>query len=123
MSESERPSAEQMARMVQQHLASLQSEGIEWLPVSKEPLRPAAPAVEAAAASPVPAVAPAANLLFPEASDNVALTPEQRRVELTLLAQRVAGCTRCEQLARTRTQTVFGVGPVDAELCFLGEAP
>ena len=26
-------------------------------------------------------------------------------------------------MASTRTQTVFGVGPVDAELCFVGEAP
>src|SRR5262249_7111968 len=36
---------------------------------------------------------------------------------------RVAQCTRCPDLAATRTQTVFGVGNVDAELCFVGEAP
>src|SRR5262249_5888657 len=48
---------------------------------------------------------------------------EQRRRELTVLAGRVAGCERCKQLVATRTQTVFGVGPVDPELCFVGEAP
>jgi DNA polymerase len=42
---------------------------------------------------------------------------------LHLLAQEVARCSRCEELARTRTQTVFGVGNPDAELVFLGEAP
>jgi DNA polymerase len=51
------------------------------------------------------------------------LTPEQRRQELAALAQRVAGCTRCAPLARSRTQTVFGVGPLDADVLFVGEAP
>src|SRR5262249_60748574 len=47
----------------------------------------------------------------------------QRRQELPVLAGRVAACTRCPGLASTRTQTVFGVGPVDADVCFVGEAP
>ena len=42
---------------------------------------------------------------------------------LEVLQQQVAGCTRCDELARTRTQTVFGVGDPNARLCFLGEAP
>jgi uracil-DNA glycosylase len=42
---------------------------------------------------------------------------------LEVLQQEVAGCTRCEELARTRTQTVFGVGNSNARLCFIGEAP
>jgi DNA polymerase len=48
---------------------------------------------------------------------------ETRSRELTLLAEQVSACTRCKALASTRTQTVFGVGPLDAELCFVGEAP
>ena len=36
---------------------------------------------------------------------------------------RVCVCTKCPHLARTRTQTVFGVGNPDAELMFVGEAP
>jgi DNA polymerase len=42
---------------------------------------------------------------------------------LEILQQTVAGCTRCGELAQTRTQTVFGVGHPNARLCFLGEAP
>ncbi|QDT71981.1 uracil-DNA glycosylase [Lacipirellula limnantheis] len=42
---------------------------------------------------------------------------------LRILAQEVAECTRCHELAATRTQTVFGVGDPQARLCFLGEAP
>lgn len=39
------------------------------------------------------------------------------------LAARVAKCTRCDELARTRTQTVFGVGNPQARVMFIGEAP
>ena len=35
----------------------------------------------------------------------------------------MAACTRCAELARTRTQTVFGVGNPYARLVFCGEAP
>jgi uracil-DNA glycosylase family 4 len=37
--------------------------------------------------------------------------------------ERVCGCTKCAHLARSRTQTVFGVGNPDAEIMFIGEAP
>jgi len=39
------------------------------------------------------------------------------------LAARVAQCRLCPELVRTRSRTVFGVGPVDAELAVVGEAP
>jgi len=42
---------------------------------------------------------------------------------LEVLQQEVVACTRCNELASTRTQTVFGVGNPQARLCFLGEAP
>ena len=42
---------------------------------------------------------------------------------LAALAQRVATCTRCQELAATRTQTVFGVGNPQAKILFIGEAP
>jgi DNA polymerase len=35
----------------------------------------------------------------------------------------VLACTKCEHLARSRTQVVFGVGSPEAELMFVGEAP
>lgn len=43
--------------------------------------------------------------------------------ELLVLAEQVAGCTCCGELAGSRTQTVFGVGRPDAKICFFGEAP
>ena len=42
---------------------------------------------------------------------------------LAPIRDRVAVCIKCPHLARTRTQTVFGVGNPDAELMFIGEAP
>ena len=32
-------------------------------------------------------------------------------------------CTRCAELAATRTSVVFGAGNADADLMFVGEAP
>jgi DNA polymerase len=43
--------------------------------------------------------------------------------QLQELAQQVAQCSRCSELALSRTQTVFGVGNPDTQLVFLGEAP
>lgn len=53
--------------------------------------------------------------------------PEMRKSEkieaLEILSQEVAACTKCTELAETRTQTVFGVGNPNARVCFFGEAP
>jgi DNA polymerase len=46
-----------------------------------------------------------------------------RRKGLEILRERVKPCTRCKELATTRTQTVFADGDIGAELCFIGEAP
>lgn len=40
-----------------------------------------------------------------------------------MLANQVAQCRRCTELAETRTQTVFGVGNPQAKVLFIGEAP
>jgi uracil-DNA glycosylase family 4 len=47
----------------------------------------------------------------------------EREEKLRILAARVAPCTRCSELAATRTQTVFGVGDPEARMMFVGEAP
>jgi DNA polymerase len=108
---------EQLARQVRQHLESLRAAGVEWLP-------DAAAAVPAAE-PPSPTPGSVARSLFDraEAGDGALTSPEERRHALTVLAQEVSGCMRCAELASTRTQTVFGVGALDAELCFIGEAP
>ncbi len=43
--------------------------------------------------------------------------------QLASVQSRVRACTKCPNLASTRTQTVFGVGNPDAEIMFIGEAP
>lgn len=42
---------------------------------------------------------------------------------LTELYRQIASCRDCEELARTRTQTVPGEGPENAKIVFIGEAP
>jgi uracil-DNA glycosylase family 4 len=46
-----------------------------------------------------------------------------RELALQQLDTCVKGCTRCHELATTRTQTVFGVGNPEAKVMFVGEAP
>jgi uracil-DNA glycosylase family 4 len=48
---------------------------------------------------------------------------EEKIDKLLSVQKRVAACTKCQHLACTRTQTVFGVGNPNAELMFIGEAP
>ena len=47
----------------------------------------------------------------------------ERREELKAVWEQAAACTRCPQLAATRTTVVFGSGNADADLMFVGEAP
>jgi uracil-DNA glycosylase len=51
------------------------------------------------------------------------LSTDRRREELKEVFSVARGCTRCPQLAATRTQVVFGAGHADADLMFVGEAP
>jgi len=46
-----------------------------------------------------------------------------KAVLLNAVRERVRACTKCAHLARSRTQTVFGVGNPDADVMFIGEAP
>ena len=52
-----------------------------------------------------------------------AVPPEDHQAALADVARDVAACTRCAELARSRTQTVFGVGNPHSRLVFCGEAP
>jgi uracil-DNA glycosylase family 4 len=49
--------------------------------------------------------------------------PEQRRELLKQVLAQVQGCVRCQELAATRTNVVFGAGNANADLMFVGEAP
>ena len=109
---------EDIARQARQHLESLKVCGIEWLPIGAPPVREIGIAKRQMAPAPP-------SLFEPPAVARVIVqqNPEQRRIELKLLAEQVSTCTRCPELVSTRRQTVFGVGPMDPELLFIGEAP
>ncbi|MEJ7592821.1 MAG: uracil-DNA glycosylase [Planctomycetaceae bacterium] len=49
--------------------------------------------------------------------------PRKKNDALCSLAAIVAKCRRCNELATTRKQTVFGVGDPNARIMFIGEAP
>jgi uracil-DNA glycosylase family 4 len=51
------------------------------------------------------------------------VSPQQRREALKAVYEQAGACTRCPQLAETRTTVVFGAGNADADLMFVGEAP
>jgi DNA polymerase len=106
----------QLARQARQHLESLKSAGVEWLPNAPLPPPSARPA-ESEPATPTRA----GQSLIEEAG--AATSPDQRRQQLGTLAKTVSGCMRCTELCSTRTQTVFGVGRIDPDICFVGEAP
>lgn len=62
-------------------------------------------------------------LASPQAPPTVPLSLDARKTQLAELTARVAQCRRCDELATTRTQTVFGVGNPEARVLFIGEAP
>lgn len=104
-------------------------------PVSEPPAVSVPPTVSEPPPTPTtppPVVEPAASTsLFGD--DATATSPSignwgevaesDRPAALAKLADRVAACVRCQELAETRTQTVFGVGNPAARLMFIGEAP
>jgi DNA polymerase len=51
------------------------------------------------------------------------LSDDQRLTKLEVLQQQVSQCTRCPQLVKCRTMTVFGEGSVRPRVAFFGEGP
>jgi DNA polymerase len=52
-----------------------------------------------------------------------ALSPEAKAAAFAQLRQRALACVRCPNLAAARKNVVFGVGDINAQLMFIGEAP
>lgn len=48
---------------------------------------------------------------------------DQRREALKQVFAQASVCTRCQELAKTRKNVVFGAGNANADLMFVGEAP
>jgi DNA polymerase len=122
------PNSADWLRHARQHLESLASAGVDWLPAATSiPLDLSPPRAETSSTAEqsekhTVAANPMSQSLF-ESDLNPPGTEEQRRQALMVLSGKVAQCTRCAGLAATRTQTVFGVGPLNPDLCFIGEAP
>ncbi len=89
---------------LRRHLASLHAAGVRFVPKAGPP-------------PPMP-------VWDTPAEEVVEMSPaDRKRVALDLLAAEVAKCEKCPALFSTRSKTVFGGGPVNAEVCFVGDAP
>ncbi|HTV62034.1 MAG TPA: hypothetical protein VMH30_05635, partial [Verrucomicrobiae bacterium] len=122
-----------------QRLEDLKSRGIRHVPVSSETLRQLAlppkpaqiPVARPQAEKPGPSIpAPIAEqrALLPlpgEAAPDSkpALDPAEKAAAFAALRERAMVCVKCKHLASSRKNVVFGVGNIDAELMFVGEAP
>lgn len=51
------------------------------------------------------------------------LDPAAKAAAFAALRERALACVKCEHLASSRKTVVFGVGSIDAQLMFIGEAP
>ncbi len=142
-----------LIRVVRQRLEALRRAGIDRIPMpalplpafptrpapvaSARPVAPVAPVVDRPSVLAAPIVAPpipsragrpatpppVVASLFEEPGLEIVVPAADRGARLAELARQVAGCTRCADLAATRTQTVFGEGDSSARLMFVGEAP
>jgi len=51
------------------------------------------------------------------------LDPQAKAAAFAALRERALACVKCEHLASSRKNVVFGVGSLDAQIMFIGEAP
>ena len=112
----DKPTPEEAAtRIILQRLESLERAGVTHL--ARSPLQQVTDHDQPAGSS---------NIRAEQTSGSPMATGSHhaaQQTELEAIQQTVAGCTRCGELVRSRTQTVFGVGNPNARLVFLGEAP
>ena len=121
-------SAESLARDLRELIAGWKMAGVTDLPrvpspqfeeLTEPPVSEDVPVLSGRPIDETPAISTA--VPPPELKETMSL--KQKKEELTALAARVAKCARCQELAETRTQTVFGVGNPNAKIMFIGEAP
>ena len=130
------------------HLEGLKSRGVRHVAVTPETLReltlpakasitnfqsPAPRAVVPPSAKTEPIIsmppkktaAPAPKAQTPEPRPQSLITSSspEKAAAFTALRDRALACVKCPHLAASRTTVVFGVGNIDAQLMFVGEAP
>jgi DNA polymerase len=134
-----------------QHLEGLKVRGVRHVAVAPETLRALAlpptagkspisdpkphiqsaivpPKIEPAISMPPKKSAAPTSVALPEAAipnlqiEIISSSPE-KAAAFTALRERALACVKCPHLAAARTTVVFGVGNIDAQLMFVGEAP
>ena len=89
--------------------------------------KPTPPAVLPPTPAPSPALVPMPSPTPSESFAAPALTVpndcDSKAEKMDRLSERALACINCPSLVVSRTQVVFGVGNVDAEVMFVGEAP
>jgi DNA polymerase len=103
------------SREALRRLAAVKTKPKEQPPIATKPAKPESPKP-----GPLSAAAPAPN---PVSAEVFQTTGATKREKIEQMRAAVAACEKCPQLARSRTQTVFGVGNIDAQIMFVGEAP
>ena len=117
------------------HLQDLQRQGTRFVPIAPDllkslsiPQRTTAPTLNRAAAP-----APASRAPVPPSVPQPAPRPAEPAIVFSKdiskleafeqLRERALICQKCSNLVASRKNVVFGVGSIDAELMFIGEAP
>lgn len=80
--------------------------------------QPQTPSIPLVVEPPLPLAAPATPPTSPPR-----LSPDAKATAFAALRERVLACVKCDHLVSSRKNVVFGVGSIDAELMFVGEAP
>jgi len=111
-----------------QKLEGLKAQGIRNVAVLPETLRALAQPARRPIAESKPAAAARQTALIETPAMAVpvskpALDPKEKAAAFAALRERVMVCVKCAHLASSRKNVVFGVGNIDAQLMFVGEAP
>jgi DNA polymerase len=121
-----------------QHLEDLQSHGTRHVAVSPETLRALSqPAKTGSTAAPVSKTEPQIPMpiSLPKPTElslalpgetvpaSAPLDPQEKATAFAALRERALACVKCAHLASSRKNVAFGVGSIDAQLMFVGEAP
>jgi uracil-DNA glycosylase family 4 len=130
-----------------QHLEAMKARGVRHVAVAPETLRALGQPPKAIAPSPIPRTEPPvstpvkrssapASIPAPKTAapplptiseavpaEKPPLDPEAKAAAFASLRERASVCVKCPNLASSRKTVVFGVGNINAQLMFVGEAP
>jgi uracil-DNA glycosylase len=110
-----------------QHLEDLKSRGVRNVAVSKETLRALTqPQQKMSTPNSTPMPKPTASSPALPGGTQSQITNPKSQIEKDAFAElqkRALSCMKCPHLASSRKNVVFGVGSIDAQLMFVGEAP